>query len=183
MVDDGDRSPLEHPAERYDDRRWPVRALLFLGRLLRPRENWYRDIALVGLAIVLLWTALKTPVAVDNARRAVTNSNVAVRRQAEGRKAAIQIICGVASAIIDAGRATIVGSEGQGVPRRLALNLERLGYPPKHVREKQARRAARSYAQSIAERVREVADGKATGVVRNDGSLNCRRLLVVSNVP
>lgn len=191
----GDRGPNNHPAERVGDGSWPKRWACIIWRVLTARENWYRDVAILGLTAIVAWTAWKTPEAVKDASdataastravmradRATERADRAIKDQVEGRKAAVQIICGVSSAIIDAGRATITGNSA-GLPTQFERNLERLGYPPRHVRRAQARELGRQYAQAIAERVQAVADGKAKGIVRKNGTLNCTRLLEVSRV-
>jgi hypothetical protein len=53
-------------------------------------------------------------------------------------------------------------------------NLERLGYPPAEVRKRNARRAADEYARAIARGVER--QSGVRGVVRPDGSIDCRRL-------
>lgn len=138
--------------------------------LIRLRENFYRDIWLLVLTVVLVIMAVG---ASNDAGKALTKT----QRQQEGRAVAVNVVCGSTSAIIEAGRATITG--GGGVSPQLARNLERLGFPPKRVRDVAAKRAARLYAKSIADAVER--ESGVRGLVRPDGSLDCFRLRRVTN--
>jgi hypothetical protein len=69
----------------------------------------------------------------------------------EGRAIAIQASCAATSAVIDAGRRTIL--TGGDLPPKFARELERLGYPSAQARKARARAAAEAYARSIAEAV------------------------------
>jgi hypothetical protein len=122
------------------------------------RENAYRDVWLLLVSGLMVWALLDI--------RGVVND------QREGRRYAVNVVCGATSAVIDAGRATITGG-GVGPPE-FVRNLERLGYPPRRVREAQAQKAAAQYADLIARRVEKVAG--ATDVVRRDGTLDCALL-------
>lgn len=93
--------------------------------------------------------------------------------QAQGRTVAINALCASVSAIVDAGRQTII-SGSEGLPTRLERALERLGYPPHKVRSAQAQAAARAYGALIAHRVEQATN--ARGLARPDGSLDCKRL-------
>lgn len=129
------------------------------------RENWYRDV----------WLLLVSAFVVV----AVLNSRDAVERQKEGRRVAVQAICGATSAVIEAGRATITGG-ATGVGGEFERNLRALGYPPRKVRQRQAMQAAEAYARTIAEGVRQAAGVNARGLVRRDGTLDCQRLQQVA---
>jgi hypothetical protein len=92
------------------------------------------------------------------------------RRQGAG------INCGISSAIIEAGRATI--TNGGTLPPKLERFLERHGFPPAPVRERQAAMTARRYAQSISTAVARSV-GPGSGVIRPNGSIDCARLRAI----
>lgn len=129
------------------------------------RENWYRDIWLLGVSAFVVI--------------AVLNSQDAVDQQKEGRKVAVAAICGATSAVIEAGRATITGGAA-GISGEFERNLRELGYPPRKIRQEQAEQAAQMYARTIAEGVRASAGKQSRGLVRKDGTLNCQRLQQVA---
>lgn len=131
-------------------------------RLLR--ENWYRDVWLLLVSLVLLLM--------------VHGVQSRVERQREGRAIAINVMCGGISSVIEAGRATITGSST--LSPEFERNLERLGYPPERQRKAAARAAAKGYAASIAAAVQQ--ESGVRGLVRKDGSLNCERLRQVTHV-
>lgn len=100
-----------------------------------------------------------------------------IRDQKEGRRFAVDVMCGAVNAVIDGGRATITGGQEVGSPE-FVKNLEALGFPPKNVREKQSKVAAASYAQFIAHRV-EMESGVHGVVIEKGpqkGTLDCVRL-------
>lgn len=132
---------------------------------IRVRENWYRDVWLLIITGLTTWSVLTTMSTVNDVQ--------------EGRRAAVGVTCAATSAVIDAGRAAITGG-AQGVSGEFARNLEALGYPPKHVRERQAKQAARAYSRAISHRV-EKATGVA-GIVKPNGTLDCERLAELSRV-
>lgn len=102
------------------------------------------------------------------------------RDQRDGRRAAVQITCGAISGVIEAGRETILSSTKGKHDTPFERRLEALGYPPRTVRKAQAMAAAAAYARSIASSVRDAADGKARGVVKRNGSLDCDKLVAVA---
>lgn len=102
------------------------------------------------------------------------------QQQLAGRKISLGVTCSALSAVIDAGRTTI-GNASQLQPSRLRRNLERLGYPSLKVRQAAASKAAEIYAQSITDRV-DKATGKQ-GIIRSDGTLDCKKLGQVAKVP
>lgn len=115
---------------------------------------------------------------------ALTLSIVAVRslqsqqdRQREGRKLAVETICGIEQATIDAGRAQLL-SGANLKPDRFRRNLERLGYPPRELREKAARQAALAYSSHIAKAVER--ESGVRGLVKRDGTLRCDLLVRAS---
>jgi hypothetical protein len=131
---------------------------------------------------------LTTVVAVGLAAWAVIGLNKEQREQREGRGIAIAVNCAATSAVIDAGRATLTGQIGAPLPSNFARALERLGYPPQEVRDKQAREAARAYGGLIARRVQGAARsagldrGLAENLVTADGRLDCREVGKASRV-
>lgn len=133
---------------------------------LRRRADVVRDFWLIVATGLML-------VALVQSHNADTRSQNALQAQTEGRRIGQLITCASISAVIDAGRATITGSNSIGPPR-LERSLEALGLPPPSVRARQAQIGARLYAQSIAQKV-ETASG-VRGIVRRDGSLNCALL-------
>jgi hypothetical protein len=154
--------------ERTSDMRWDRRARHWLRTKLAPliRENWYRDVGLIVVCTLLFFGWRGQANLLDEQR--------------DGRRQAVDITCAAVTAVIDAGRATITGGDAQlGSPEFIA-NLERLGYPPKAVREKQAEQAAEAYASFISQRVEKLTG--AQGVVNADGSLNCRKFRALSRV-
>ena len=96
------------------------------------------------------------------------------RRQGAG------VTCAVANAVILAGRETIRGQVGKP-ETQFERNLEKLGYPPKKVRDQQAIAAAEGYAQLIAKNVARAQRQGAADLVRRDGTLDCRRFLQITH--
>jgi hypothetical protein len=157
------------------------------------RENWYRDVWLFALSILVLISVSSSQGASESAnvtskttrqvvvqlRSVVQQQGTLLREQRQGRTVAVRALCAATSAVIDAGRATITGSGGAVGSPRFVRALERLGYPPKRVREQQAQKAAQFYAQAISKRIETAT--KQKGLARKDGSLDCRRLQVVAN--
>lgn len=100
--------------------------------------------------------------------------------QKAGRAVALDVTCGAASAVIEAGRRTITGSSVARDPKtgkvdqKRELALRKLGFPPLKVRERHAAEAAAEYAREIARRVEEQSGRR--GLVRKDGALDCGRL-------
>lgn len=152
---------------RNSDRRLDKRVLHAIRSGLGPflRENWYRDIWLTAISALVVLALIGQGNVLDDIQ--------------EGRRAAVDVTCAATSAVINAGRATITGG-AESLDPEFARNLEKLGYPSKPVRERQARKAAKLYAGAIAREV-ERATG-VTGVVKEDGSLDCERLAVLSRV-
>lgn len=108
--------------------------------------------------------------AANSAKSAAHQAKSAFRAQQDGRRIGSSITCSSISAVIDAGRATLIASSRIS-PHQFELALEGLGLPPQRVRAKQAKVAADLYAQSIALKVQRASGVK--GVVREDGTLNC----------
>lgn len=159
---------------RASDLRWDRRALHWLRVKFAPliRENWYRDVVLIVVCAMLFFGWRGQQNVIDDIK-------VVQQEQREGRRAAVDVVCAATSAVIDAGRATIIGG-AEDLDPEFARNLERLGYPPRDVRRDQAQQAAQAYAAAIAKKV-EDATG-VTGIVRRNGTLDCVRLAELSKV-
>jgi hypothetical protein len=134
--------------------RWAIR---FWGPV------WARDVWLLVVTVLVVV--------------ALAHQQSAIDRQREGRRTAIEAVCGVEQATIDAGRARLLGG-AHLKPERFARNLERLGYPPQGVRERGARAAAQAYSTQIAKAVEH--ESGVRGIVGPDGRLNCGRLVSAS---
>lgn len=159
----------EHPQRRADDKpetRWQHTKRVLI------RENWYRDVWMCGLTGLMLYVAIALT-------GIVSDVEDAQQRIQSGRKFSVEVICTATSAVIDAGRETIIGGAA-GVGGEFAKNLEALGYPPRKVREDQADKAAEAYANAISRRVEQRTGVR--GVVRDDGTLNCERLNELARV-
>jgi hypothetical protein len=132
---------------------------------IAPNENWYRDVVLFFVSLFVII--------------AVTKTSDVIHQQRHDRSATASAICGAMNAVIHAGRATITGGAG-GVSGEFERNLRKLGYPPRKVRQAQARKAADLYAASIAQGVAANTTGVSLrGLVRSDGTLDCQRLPLV----
>jgi hypothetical protein len=131
------------------------------------RENWYRDI----------WSLLLTIFVA----MALANNNATVDKVQEGRRTGTGVSCAISNAIVKAGRGVILSSATVR-PRKLEVNLMKLGLPRREARAIAARHAADAYAESIAVDVARVAGPSAKGVVRKDGTLDCQALFVATNV-
>lgn len=119
-----------------------------------------RDLWMLGLTILIVVT--------------LTGQQSAIDRQREGRKTALEAVCGIEQATISAGRAQLLSS-GHIRPVRFERNLVRLGYPPRAVRERQARVAAAGYSTLIARAVQR--ESGIGGLVGPDGQLRCGLLV------
>lgn len=161
--------------------RWHRRARHWARTKFAPliRENWYRDVGLIIVCGLLFFGWRGQNNVLDDVQKVQRDQRHLLHEQKKGRRAAVDIMCAATSAVIDAGRATILGGAASLDPE-FAANLERLGYPPEPVRERQARKAAGLYARAISRRV-EQSTG-VEGVVRRNGTLNCKRLAVLSRV-
>ena len=95
------------------------------------------------------------------------------REQREGRALGTKTTCAVQGAVIDAAFQTIRAGAVLK-PERLRRNLERLGLPDTQTRRQAADLAAKAYAAIISQAV-EDATGRH-GLVRPDGTLDCKRL-------
>jgi hypothetical protein len=135
----------------------------------------------------------------DTAKKTDTTAETLARQQ-EGRKVAIEVLCGFASAVSDAGRKTIAGSvafpghtkrdadrivlDKHGriiglVSGRFGRFLEAHGYPLAPQRLTGSRRAAEAYTRNLSIAVAE--ETRVKGLVRADGTLDCARLQKVSH--
>lgn len=148
---------MRHPQRRRGDHRWKINS----------RENWYRDVLLVvvcGLVVLSL-----------NA------SGDALDRVQQGRIAGTKVTCAIASAISEAGRQTIEAQPFGESP--FIRFLERHGYPPASVRERQSQAAAAAYVSGISQRVERQIGHKSDGLINRDGTINCARLAAIAAVP
>lgn len=114
---------------------------------------------------------------------AVASNGVAIRfairaekEQRRGRQISTQTTCAATSAVIEAGRQTILAG-GRRQPDRFERNLAKLGYPPLEARQKAAELAAQAYARAIASKVQEITG--RTDLVQRNGALDCDHLKVV----
>lgn len=134
------------------------------------RENWYRDVWLIIISVVVLWSSIST---YQNGQDTYRNQ----QDQRTGRRVAVGATCAAVSGVIEAGRATIAS----GViikPKLFERNLERLGLPPVDVRRDSAEDAAVAYSRAIAIRVAQATHNSS--LVRKNGTLDCRRLQVAA---
>lgn len=111
-------------------------------------------------------------------------SNQAIRRAQQGRATAVAIICAALDAEVAAGQHVIGTTPPESSFDRV---LEKLGYPPRSQRVAAARKASALYASSINARVerelRQVGVGIPAHLVRKDGTIDCKVMLSVANVP
>jgi hypothetical protein len=98
----------------------------------------------------------------------------------KGRRFALGLSCAVESAVGKAGHDVILAGAA-GIGGRFERNLERLGYPPARVRLEQARSQAAVYVSAITNAVQGEVGGKGAKLIRPDGSLDCQRLIKLSN--
>lgn len=144
---------------------------------LSPRENWYRDLILL-VVIVFLWQGNgDAKDAAHDAKGAAHDAKAAIQAQKSGRAFSLNVVCGATNATVRAGRGIITGGSAGTVEGKFERNLRALGYPPRSVRQAQAKKAADLYASSIATGVQRAAGSKAEGIVREDGTLSCGRLV------
>src|SRR4051812_37588062 len=64
------------------------------------RENWYRDVWLIIISVVVLWSSIST---YQNGQDTYQNQ----QDQRTGRRVALGATCAAVSGVIEAGRATI----------------------------------------------------------------------------
>lgn len=149
-----------------------------------PRQNRYRDVLLVIAVVFMglaLWVAQN---ATSTANRATHEADRAIARVQAGRQVSVGITCAALSAISEAGR-RVIGNPMPDTP--FTRTLERLGYPSYPQRVALARQAADKYVEQISGRVNEslAEHGKrpVPGLVRGNGTINCRVLANISAVP
>lgn len=131
--------------------------------------NRYRRRAYAGFLLLAVATAA-----------ALWLSNHALNEQKVGRSRTLSVVCGSISAVAEAGRATIDGGATGVGPSEFERNLRRLGYPPRSTRRRTAKAAARAYTRAIGRAVEQ--ESGVTGIVRQDGSLDCAKLRRVGGV-
>jgi hypothetical protein len=174
--------------EGGERRRWWMRpwrvvygALREFGHDPPPSSRWHhiwRDFVPLLAILIAAYAVLGIESKVDRAEVKATTAEQVAASQREGRRNAVAIVCGATSAIIEAGRASILS--GGELPPRLERNLIRLGYPERAERRAQARAAAEAYSLGIAGAIEK--ESGVQGLVRADGTLDCDRLLKASRV-
>lgn len=146
-------------------------------------EFWYELVPLLALMIagVALWLNSNKA---DKALVRATAARQLTVQQAEGRKIAIDVICGYQNGLGQAVRATFSATTRiarQHTPTgRKTLELLRFlqahGGPSLRERDKQARQAAAAFLLVISRQVAKQAGANAKHVVRSDGTMNCTKL-------
>jgi mRNA-degrading endonuclease toxin of MazEF toxin-antitoxin module len=142
-----------------------------LARRLPTR--WYRDLWLVLISVVLLFTV-----------KALADE---VNEQRNGRKTGTTITCVITSSILRGSHAFIVASSAQALPAKLEARLLKEGFPPKEAREKAAVVQADAYTKAIGDAVVEAVGSKAKGLIvevshkrdfhaSSAGTVNCAQL-------
>ena len=91
-----------------------------------------------------------------------------------GRRDVTKIICAVASGVSQAGHNVIANAQPE--PPKFEAFLVAHGFPPYRVRKREAKKAARAYVVSISSRVDKQVGRKGDGLIRSDGTLDCKRL-------
>lgn len=112
---------------------------------------------------------------------ALYHAHDAVRQVQNGRRVGQGITCAVLSSISETGKQVIEGSSLSETP--FTRFLERHGYPPPKVREREARKKGRAYVRNISRSVERLVGHRGDGLIRKDGTIDCRRLSVVSAIP
>jgi hypothetical protein len=161
--------------------RQPLRALKQALREFgrEPQGRWHhiwRDFVPLIAVVGLIYAVVGIENKVNQAEVKATTAKQVADAQRVGRRTAVSITCGATSAIIEAGRATIIN--GAELPPRLERHLTRFGYAPRAQRRRAARATADRYSRGIAAAI-ELESG-VQGVVRENGTLDCKRLLVVA---
>lgn len=123
------------------------------------RENWYRDVWLLIITVLVLLAVSKTYGNVGDIQ--------------DGRRVGTNVTCSATSAIIDAGRDTIRNA-ATITPTEFEKNLVALGLPRRKARTEAANQAAKKYGESIASAV-ALQTGRSD-IVLSDGSLDCAAL-------
>lgn len=161
------------------------RAWLVVKGELHPERNRYRDVLiLMGLAL-MGWAVAVASSASDGARRSNRTANHALVKVQEGRATSIALLCGIESAVAQAGR-DVIDPPQMDTPFSRAL--ERLGYPTLAKRKAQAAKAGQLYLAEIGAHIRKALRfrGKdtrlANKLLRPDGTINCRVLVQLSDV-
>lgn len=110
----------------------------------------------------------------DRADRAVRGNAQALSAIQAGRKNALNVTCTLATALLIAGKRTIA-SAAVGRETVFTRNLERIGYPPPSVRRAEATATARAYTATILEVMAKNPTTRDLGIIRPNGTLNCKR--------
>lgn len=113
---------------------------------------------------------------------ALSNASDAVTGVQQGRQTSLRVTCAVQSAVAQAGRQVIAGSN---VPPPAAEEkaLEAFGFPPFKERHKQAQHAADLYVSGISASIDKQIGHKGDGLVNPDGTINCQRLAQLAKIP
>lgn len=113
---------------------------------------------------------------------ALSNSSDAVTSVQQGRQTSLRVTCAVQSAVAQAGRQVIAGSD-VAPPTAEEKALEAFGFPPFKQRHKQAERAADLYVSGISASIDGKIGHKGDGLVDSDGTINCQRLAQLAKIP
>jgi hypothetical protein len=126
---------------------------------------WRRLVPLIALALACY--------AVVGLSGKVDKTTDALQRQKDGRRVALEVICGSIKGVEDAGRRILTGT----LPPPASMP------PPRSARERRlASQYAEAYSRVISESVLAQAGAKATGVLKADGSLDCDALKRATSV-
>jgi hypothetical protein len=121
-----------------------------------------------------LWSFLASGLAVWALVLGHENQQHVIAQQSQiqqGRKTAVLATCAIASAIGEAGRATI--GNPMPLPPGVEALLDAHGFPLFPVRKRQAQAAARAYVKGISASVETHLGHRGDHLVRPDGSLDC----------
>lgn len=113
---------------------------------------------------------------------ALSNSSDAVTSVQQGRQTSLRVTCAVQSAVAQAGRQVITGSNVPP-PATQERALEALGFPPFKVRHRQALKAADDYVATISKHIDAQIGRKGDGLVKSDGTIDCTRLAELAKIP
>jgi hypothetical protein len=154
--------PVE-PERRQDE---TARALIDHVDLLFKRIRV--RIALLGLVLLALGVLSLV---------LLSRQNETIGQVQHGRAIGTRVLCAAVSSVAQAGRDTI-GSQPPPPPA-MERALERLGFPSLAARQRQAQQQADQYVQAISNRIEEAVGTRGDGLVRANGTLDCRRLIKV----
>ena len=124
--------------------------------LWRADWTWRRIVPLIALVLAIY--------ALEGLSSKVDKTQDAVQRQVEGRKIALEVLCGGISGVESAGRRILTGTLPPPAPKRPVPD------------EALAQKYAEAYSRVISERVVEQAGAKAKDVLRPNGTIDCDAL-------